>query len=143
VELAFEDEPVIQERECSICGGHYVVVKSFVVKGGTAHAIAFAALHNHHRVNETWIDAIFGTFTEDAEDHISFGCRIGVFAGKSEQAASLLDAAIAYNDSALWGRKLTSDEARHHPRINEYWALVDVLLTEIAPIHAHVYGVET
>lgn len=50
-----------------------------------------------------------------------------------EQAASLVDAGESYEASDLWGTKLTATQARHHPRIDEFWVVVDFLVTENKP----------
>jgi hypothetical protein len=51
-------------------------------------------------------------------------------------------AAAAYSQSPFWGIKLSRDEALAHPRIDEFWEIVDYVLLTDPVVHAHVYGHE-
>jgi len=139
--LGFDEEPNRQDQECAQCGQAYRLIKSFVTRGGDAHAIAFTALHRHGSQSEAWIDVILGTFGEDnSDDHITFGCRVGPVIGQTEPAATLVTAAIPYSDRPIWGRKLSREEALVHPRLADYWKVVDFLLVSEPETRAHVYG---
>lgn len=140
VSLTFDEPPTIQEQDCGGCGRHYPLVKAFVARGDDAVAIAFTALHTHEGVHEAWIDAILGTFGDDrAGDHVTFGCRVGPFAGRDDPAASLVQAAQPYGDAPIWGQKLSRDQALSHPRLAEFWEVVDYVLVADPVVHHHVY----
>lgn len=115
-------------------------VAGFIYQNGDAHAIYFASCY-HHEGHEVWIDAVFSpTWADGADDHVTFGCRVGTVEGKSEPAASLVTAAAAFDESATFGQKLTREEALTHPMVGDFWALVDHVLTHDAVVSAHVYG---
>lgn len=139
--LAFDEPPTIQEEDCSQCGRHYPLVKSFITRDGVAYAVSFCALHVHDDVHEAWIDVILGTFADDlADDHVTFGCRVGPVAGQSEPAASVVHAAQPYGQAPIWGNKLNRDEALAHARLSDFWAVVDFVLLADQVVHHHVYG---
>ena len=86
----------------------------------------FAACHVHDGEREAWIDVIQGTFSsDDASEHVTFGARVGPVAGQADPAATAVPAGAAYSQSPFWGIKLSRDEALAHPRIDEFWEIVD------------------
>jgi hypothetical protein len=143
VPLSFDEPPTIQEKDCAGCGRHYPLIKGFIVRDGVAAAITFTALHTHDEQREAWIDAILGTFGDDTpDDHLTFGCRVGPVANSDEPAATLVAAAEPYGSSSIWGQKLTRDDALAHPRLQEFWEIVDYVMVADSVVHHHVYGHE-
>ncbi len=141
--LAFDEPPTIQERDCAGCGRHYPLIKGFIARDGDAAAITFSALHTHDGAREAWIDAILGTFGDDkASDHVTFGCRVGLVANSDEPAATLTPAAQPYGSAPIWGQKLSREDALGHPRLPEFWEVVDFVLVADSVVHHHVYGHE-
>jgi hypothetical protein len=139
VTLAFDGDPDVKARLCSHCNREYTLITCFVLKRGEAHCIARTALHDHEG-REAWMDVIFGTFGEAAvQDRTTFGCRVGPVLGSAEPAATAVDAAAPYDDGPVWGHKLTRAEALAHPRLPEFWEVVDFLLTTERTIEHHVY----
>ena len=117
-------------------------VTGFVHHDGDAYAVYYASCY-HHDGHEVWIDAVFSpTWGEDADDHLTFGCRVGRVDGHREPAASLVTAAAAWGESRVFGHKLTRDEALAHPLLGEFWALVDHVLMHDNVISNHLYGRE-
>src|SRR4051794_27424917 len=115
-------------------------VTAFVRKNGDAYAIYYASCY-HHDGHEAWIDVVFSpTWDEDADDHVTFGCRVGAVQGQVQPAASLVPAAAAWRDSRVFGHKLSRDEARDHPWLGEFWDLVDHVLTHDPAVSTHIYG---
>lgn len=138
--LAFDPERSVELKTCASCGRGYTLVKSFILDDEDAHAILFAALHDHGEP-EAWIDVILGTFgTEDFTDHLTFGCRVGPVDGQVEPAATLVQAARPYSDAPLFGRKLSREEAMTHPLLTAFWRVVDFALVSDPDVHFHVYG---
>ena len=138
--LSFDGEPSVRDFTCHDCGAEYRRVKLFILRDGDAYAACFASLHRHSGNNESWLDVILGSWGNDqSDDHVTFGCRVGVFEGASEPAASLVAAAQPFSDSPIFGRKLARDEALRHPRLAEFWLIVDYVLVEDPKVHAHVY----
>jgi hypothetical protein len=136
-----DGESTIDRSTCSDCGAEYLLVKSFVLDAEGPYAIAFTALH-HHEGFEAWMDVIFGSFDGDAidDDRTTFGCRIGPVEGSQEPAATAVAAAVPYRDSPTFGHKLSRDEALNHPRLPEFWQVVDFLLVDEPTINHHVYA---
>lgn len=139
--LSFDPETSVTEQTCQDCGTAYVLIKGFIYDDGNAHAIYFAALHHHAAQREARLDVILGSFGDDrAPDHETFGCRVGPVEGQDQPAATLVQAAEPYGNTAIWGRKLDRTAAVVHPRLPDFWAIVDFLLVEHHLINAHVYG---
>ena len=138
--LSFDPERTVELKSCAACGRGYTLIKSFILDDNDAHAVLFAALHDHGE-REAWIDVILGTFgSEDFSDHVTFGCRVGPVQGQADPAATAVAAAAPYEDTPLFGRKLTRDEALAHPSLSNFWRVVDFALINDADIHFHVYG---
>jgi hypothetical protein len=138
--LSFDPERNVELKSCTSCGRDYTLVKSFILDHDDAHAIVLAALHDHDG-KEAWLDIILGTFgTEDYTDYVTFGCRLGPVEGQREPAATLVQAAEPYEESAMFGLKLSRDEALIHPWLAQFWRVVDFVLLSDPDIHFHVYG---
>ena len=138
--LSFDPERTVELKSCASCGRGFTLVKSFILDGDDAHAVLFAALHDHGE-REAWIDVILGSFgSEDYSDHVTFGCRVGPVQGQPDPAATAVAAAEPYGDSSIFGHKLTRAEALAHPLLSEFWRVVDFALVQDADIHFHVYG---
>ena len=133
----------VQASACSDCGAEYLVVKSFIVDEVGPFAIGMTSLH-HHDGLEAWIDVIFGSFEEaegtDPSDRFTFGCRVGDVEGSPAPAATPIQAGGTYGDSPTFGRKLSREEALAHPRIDDFWSVVDFLLESEPAINDHMYG---
>lgn len=141
VTLWLDGESTIDRSTCHDCGAEFLLVKSFVLDEEGPHAIAFTALH-HHEDFEAWMDVIFGSFEGDAsqDKRITFGCRVGHVEGSQEPAATAVQAAIPYQGSPSFGHKLSRDEALAHPRLPDFWGVVDFLLENEPAISHHVYA---
>jgi hypothetical protein len=109
---------------------------------GQPYALFFAACYNHGGGRESWIDVVFGTWGQGAEyhDHVTFGCRFGPVAGSDLPAATAVDAAAVAPDGPLFGHKLTRAEALAHPRISEFWKVIDFVVETDPLVHPHHYG---
>ena len=87
------------------------------------------------------MDVILGSFgTDDSFDHVTFGCRVGHIDDQAEPGATLVSAAVPYTDSAIFGTKLSREDALVHERLDEFWSVVDWVLTEDADVRTHVYS---
>lgn len=138
VTLTLDGDSEVREDTCGSCGEHSLLVTSFVMRDGAAYAVAKTALH-HHDGYEAWVDLVFGSWHEDADDHLTFGCRVGPVAGSPDPAATAVDAAKPYGESPFWGQKLSRTGALAHPRLDEFWLAVDFLLVSEPRINHHVY----
>lgn len=136
--LTLDGDSEVREDTCESCGKHFLLVTSFIASDGAAHAVAKTALHDHDG-QEAWIDLVFGSWHESADDHVTFGCRVGPVVGSPDPAATAVDAAQPYGESPFWGQKLSRAEALGHPRLDEFWQAVDFLLFGEPTINHHVY----
>jgi hypothetical protein len=137
------DEGSRQVREfvCQCCDAQADRTWANIYEGDTALAVYFASCYHHDGVHEAWIDAILGTWGQDRfDDHITFGCRVGTVAGSPAPAATLVNGGEVAGDSPIFGRKLTREEGLTHPRIAEFWQVVDVILERDDLVRRHVYG---
>ena len=116
-----------------------MLVKSFVIDDVGPYAIALSALH-YHEVAEAWLDVVFGEFDGGSKaERFTFGCRVGPVQNSAEPAATAVDAAVPYEDTATFGHKLSRDEALAHPRLSDFWAVVNFLLVEEPAVNHHLY----
>jgi len=139
--LRLDGESTIDASTCHDCGAEFLLVKTFVLDAEGPHAIAFTALH-HHQDSEAWMDVVFGSFEGDAsqDERVTFGCRVGPVEGSHEPAATAVQAAMTYEDTATFGHKLSRDEALSHARLPDFWQVVDFLLESEPAINHHVYA---
>jgi hypothetical protein len=142
VPLFLEGDSTVQQERCGDCGQDYVLVKSFIRDSVGPHAVSFSALHIHDRAHEAWIDVVFGSFEGPAEreQRVTFGCRVGPVVNSPEPAATAVQAATPYADSATFGRKLGREEALAHSRLGDFWDVVDFVLAEEPTVNHHVYA---
>ncbi|WP_433121013.1 hypothetical protein [Micromonospora sp. CA-246542] len=137
------DESSRQVREfvCQCCDTQADRTWANIYEGDTAFAVYFASCYHHDGVHEAWIDAILGTWGQDrVDDHITFGCRVGPVVGSPAPAATLVNGGEVAGDNPVFGRKLSREEGLDHPRIAEFWQVVDVILERDDLVRRHVYG---
>ena len=138
--LTFEAIGVVEAKECGRWRRPYWLVRSFVLRDGSAYPVVFAARHRHGDSNEVWIDAILGSFGgDDSSGHVTLSCRVGRVQGQREPAASAFDAATSYSSQPIWGRKLTRAQALEHPRRPEFWDVADFILLTDPDVKEHIY----
>jgi hypothetical protein len=137
------DESSRQVRQfiCPCCATEAERTWTFVYAGDTALAAYFATCYHHDGVHEAWIDAILGTWGQSrTDDHVTFGCRVGPVQNSPAPAATLVDGGSTAPDEPLYGQKLTREQGLAHPRIGEFWQLVDTILEQDSLVRQHVYG---
>lgn len=138
--LAIEPGAQVVEHTCPDCDEPFQRVTGFVHDDGDAYAVYFASCY-HHGGHEAWIDVIFSKTWEDgADDHETFGCRVGPVEGQSDPAASLVTGGVPFRDSPVFGKKLTREEALGHDRLSDFWTVVDHVLTNDRVVRDHVFG---
>lgn len=138
--LEIEPGAEVKDLACDHCGEPSRRVTGFIHQNGQAHAIYFASCY-HHGGHEAWIDVVFSpTWADDMDDRLTFGCRVGPIDGYSGPQSSLATGGAAFSQSRTFGQKLTRDEALKHPRLPEFWAVVDHVLTHDQVVRTHVYG---
>ncbi len=131
----------VREFVCECCGSDSRRTWATVNDRGTPAAVYYASCYHHHGIHEVWLDAIFGTWgSNDFSDHLTFGCRIGPVQGSPGPAATLVDAAAAGGDSPIYGQKLTRAAGLVHPRLPDFWKLVDHVLEYDGMVSHHLYG---
>jgi hypothetical protein len=138
--LEIDSDRQVSEFSCPQCGGVIQRVTGFVYRDHDAHAVFFASCY-HHGGHEAYIDVVFSpTWADGVDDRETFGCRVGPIEGQADPGATLVTGGAAFRDSARFGRKLTRDESLAHPRVGEFWAVVDHILAHDPLVREHVYG---
>jgi hypothetical protein len=133
--LAFDDR-MVRAKSCASCGQAFQHVTGYLNDEGGAYAVYFAACHGHPG-HEAQIDVVLGSWGEDPpiDDHVTFSCRL------LPTGATVEDATLATtSDSPLLGLRLTRAAALAHPRVAEFWSVVDFLAESDPTIHLNVYG---
>ncbi|GAA1809722.1 hypothetical protein GCM10009682_34220 [Luedemannella flava] len=137
------DESTRQVRQfvCQCCGTQAERTWAHVDRDGAAAAVYYASCYHHNGVHEAWIDAILGTWgRDDYSDHLTFSCRVGPVQGSPLPAATLVDGGFVSPDEPVFGHKVSREEGLRHPRLADFWALVDTVLERDALVRRHVYG---
>lgn len=126
---------------CSCCGTQAELTWASVRDGEPVAAVYYASCYHHDGVHEAWIDAILGSWaTETFDDHVTFGCRVGPVADSPTPAATLVNGGAVAADSPIYGHKLSRDEGLAHPRLAEFWQVVDTVLEHDEVVRQHMYG---
>ncbi len=103
-------------------------------------AVYFANCYHHTgQPHDTWIDVILGTWGQSSNaDHVTFGCRVGPAENDTGPAATLVNACADGSASPLHGAVLSREEGLAHPRLRDFWAVVDLVLAEDPTVHEHL-----
>ncbi len=136
------DERQTRQYACGCCDAPIERSWNFVHRDGNAHAVYFAnSYHHRDHPHETWIDVILGTWgTGSTEDHVTFGCRVGPVEGSPQPAATLVQACMDGSGSDIHGVQLSREDGLTHPRLPEFWQVVDFVLANDPDVNRHLYG---
>jgi hypothetical protein len=127
--------------DCPCCGDPIDRSWNLIRRDGDVLALYYASCYPHGGAREAWLDVVFGSsHSEGAPDHVTFGCRVGPVAGQAGPVATAVDGGLARDGEALFGRKLSRAEALTHPRLEQFWRVVDFVLAADPLVHRHVYG---
>jgi hypothetical protein len=135
MQLAF-DGRTVRTKSCSSCGEDFEHVTGYLKDQDGAYAVYFAACHGHPG-HEAQIDVVLGTWGTDqpANDHVTFSCRL------RPEGASADDATLATtSDSRALGERLTRADALRHPKVDDFWTVIDFLAASDPTIKESVYG---
>jgi len=140
VGMQISPDPRVVELPCEDCGQIMTRVTAWIERDN-APTVAYYASCYHHDGHEVWIDVIFSdAWHEDVDDHFTFGCRVGRVDGQPAPAASLVGAAAAWGESHTFGHKISREEGLVHPKLGEFWDLVDHILVNDPVVRMHMYG---
>ncbi len=132
-----------REYECSCCSAPIQRTWNLISRGGRAFAVYFANCYHHKdQPHEAWIDVILGTWGNNNyyyDDHVTFGCRIGAVVDRPGPTATLVQACLDGSAGPVHGAVLSREQALAHPRLPEFWQVVDFVLAEDPLVHAHLY----
>jgi hypothetical protein len=142
VELVIDEESrQVRQFVCQCCKAHAERTWANVYGDGSAYAVYYASCYHHNGVHEAWIDVILGTWgSGDFTDHLTFGCRVGPVVNSPEPAATLVNGGEVAPDSPIFGRKLQREEGLSHPRLADFWQIVDTVLEHDDLVRHHIYG---
>ncbi|MEU3645610.1 hypothetical protein AB0E59_19670 [Lentzea sp. NPDC034063] len=131
-----------RQYECGCCNAPIERVWNFVHRDGKAHAVYFAnSYHHQDQPHETWIDVILGTWGADVvDDHVTFGCRVGPVVDSPAPAATLVQACMDGSTGPVHGTVLSREDGLAHPRLPEFWEVVDFVLANDPTVNSHLYG---
>ena len=133
--LSFE-ERTVRNKWCASCGEDFQHVTGFINDDGGACAIHFAACHGHPE-HEAQIEVVLGSWGVEplVDDHVTFSCRL-----RSDSAMVSDAALVTTSDDPMLGERLSRADALAHPRIQEFWAVVDFLAESDPTINRSVYS---
>jgi len=131
----------VRQFACPSCHDEVERTWANVYEGDAAVAVYYASCHHHNGVHEAWIDVITGAWgSGDFSDHVTFSCRVGPVVNSPVPAATLVDGGAVAPDSPIFGRRISRDEGLAHPRLAEFWRIVDTILERDELVHRHIYG---
>lgn len=132
----------IRRFECVCCAAPVARTWGFVRADGRPYAVYFANSYRHTgQPRDTWIDVILGTWdTDEADDHTTFGCRVGPDTEGGAPAATVVPACLDGSAGRAHGQVLDREEALAHARLPEFWEVVNLVLDQDATVHAHLNG---
>lgn len=144
VDLTLDADRGVRTEPCPSCGDSYRCIVGFVLRDGAPYAVYYAALHGHDDPTETWIDVTFSEVGPDAPPdggvRTTFACRLGGRGNDERIGAALVDSGLAHEGAASFGKRLTRDEALGHRQLEQFWAVVDLLLEADPDIHEHTHS---
>lgn len=130
------DDRTVRDKACDSCGEAFHHVTGFIKDSDGPYAVYFAACHGHPD-KEAQIDVVLGSWGYDPpiQDHLTFSCRL------RPEGASLADAPLASSsDSAMLGVRLSRQDALDHPRVSDFWEVIDLLAECDESINLSVHG---
>ncbi|KQY32397.1 MULTISPECIES: hypothetical protein [Nocardia] len=142
-ELAADlDERQFARYECPCCDEPIERTWNMITRDGIAYAAYFANSYHHTgQAHDTWIDVILGTWDSDtADDHVTFGCRVGPVQNNPNPAATLVQACLDGSADDVHGVVLSRADGLVHPRLPEFWSVVDYVLANDPTVSDHLYG---
>jgi hypothetical protein len=135
-----ENTRLFADFTCGCCGATAKRTAAYVDDGDTRVGWYLASCYHHRGVHEAYIDAILGTWgTDNADDHLTFTCRVGPVENSHMPACTLVDAETP-PDQPQWGRPLSREEGLAHAWLGDYWDIVDAILDNDLFVNHHVYG---
>ena len=128
--------------ECQCCDAPIDRVWNFVHQDDVAYAVYYANCYHHRdQPHEVWIDVILGSWGEGYfDDHVTFGCRVGPVVNSPQPAATLVEACADGSASTIHGMVLSREAGLAHPRLKEFWDVVDFVLANDPTVNVHLYG---
>lgn len=109
-------------------------------EGDGVAAVFYAALYKHEGVRDVFVDVIAGSWgSDDDSDHVTFTTRTGPVEPDGKVASTMVDGGSAYPEAALFGLKLSRDEALARPDAARLWQLSDAVVGSIQEIDRHLY----
>jgi hypothetical protein len=130
------DGRTVRSQSCSSCGEAFQHVTGYINDEGGAYAVYFAACHGHPE-HEAQIDVVLGSWGVEppVHDFLTFSCRL------QSDSAMAADAALATtSDDPILGQRLSRAEALEHPKLQEFWGVVDFLAESDPTVNSSVYG---
>jgi hypothetical protein len=136
MDLSFDSGGTAQRNKCSNCQSRYLRLQRFILEGGDAYAYVVAEAHRHTGGPEIYFFCTIGTWDDDSpkDDHTTFSCRYGLVDGQEDYAFSLIDVDDDYTGSFV-GKRLSRKAALKHPKIHEFWEVMDFLILSDLDIH--------
>ena len=133
--FSFDGDPTWRQGPCGECDELHDKSAGFVLRDGHATAVYYASWSPHDA--EVHVEMVLGSWDDEAgyPDHVTFGCRLGASAGHAGVQRSLVPGGTTLGDKAMFGQKLTRDQALAHPWIELYWDLVDWLVDHDPLLH--------
>jgi hypothetical protein len=132
----------LREYECGCCKAPIQRTWNVVYRDGDPYAVYYASSYHHaDQPHETWIDVVLGYWDQQEEsgNHVTFGCRVGPVVDSPDPAATLVQACLDGSAGELHGQPLSREEGLAHPRLKDFWDVVDFVLVNDPVVAEHLY----
>ncbi len=135
MELSFSPDKKTKRYRCKLCGSKYLQMQRLVLDRGKPFAYNLIEAHKHDQGPEVYFITIVGNdLDKENNDNVTFMCRYGHIEDLNKYACSLVDVPETFQNHYA-GKKLTRSEGLKHPRINEFWHVIDFMLENDLDIH--------
>jgi hypothetical protein len=145
--FALELGPEIANIICDHCGHSFRSVHGFIKKDDWAYSIYFATLRTGHDEIEAGLTVSIGKWWDDSDSAVAERSWVYMRVWPSESGSGFEmrieepEASRHINFRNL-GKKLTSDEARKSPLLNEFFAVADYAIDNDPALLSYLSGKE-
>jgi hypothetical protein len=125
-------------RRCGHCGGLTHTTQGFVYRDGDAYAIYFATLFGTDHQQRADLAVGIGTW-EEGNAGADLSAFMGVWSTPDEYRFSFADSSDSgWAGSTLLSHQLNADEARSHPRRDEFFEVAEIVIRDDPSARVHM-----
>jgi len=144
--LSLELGPEVANLACDHCGKTLKSVHGYIKKDDWAYSVYFATLQTGHDDIEAGLSISIGKWWDDSAVDERSWVYMRVWPSESGSGFEIRveePEASRHVNSKILGRKLTRDEARQSPLLNDFFAVADYAIDNDPALLSYLSGQET